>query len=60
MLRCGLLFIGGTTLAVIIATACGDILDRLFPSGGIIIFAVYFVIHVAALAGALAATIRYS
>ena len=55
MLRCYLLFIGGTTLAVIVAAACGEMLERLYPGGGIMIF-----IHVVALSGAWVVAIRYA
>ena len=60
MLRCYLLFIGGTTLAVIVTAACGEMLERLYPGGGVMIFAAYFFIHVVALSGAWVVAIRYS
>jgi hypothetical protein len=60
MLRFGVLLIGGTILAVIVAAACGDLLDRLYPSGGILIFAGYFVIHIVALLAVWATALRFS
>ena len=59
MLRFGALLIGGTTLAVIVAAGCGDLLDRLYPNGGVLIFAAYFVIHIVALSVAWAAALRF-
>jgi hypothetical protein len=60
MLRFGVLLIGGTTLAVIVAAECGKLLERLYPSGGVLIFACYFVIHIVALLVAWAAACRFS
>jgi lipoprotein signal peptidase len=60
LLNFGVLIIGGTILAVIIAAACGNVLDRLYPSSGLLTFAAYFVVHIAALSVAWAVAFRFS
>ena len=49
MLKVWLFLIGGSVLAVLAAAAFGGVLGRLFPDGGRLIFAAYFVAHVGAL-----------
>jgi hypothetical protein len=52
--------IGGTVLVVLVAAAFGQMLDRLYPNGGILVFAAYFVVHVGALLGIWTAALRWA
>jgi hypothetical protein len=59
LLTFGLLLIGGTVLALIFAAWFGQMLEGLFPNGGIAVFATYFAVHIVSLLGVWAVTIRW-
>jgi lipoprotein signal peptidase len=60
LLKFGVLLIGGTTLAVIFAAAFGNVLDRFYPTGGVVTFALYFIVHIVALSVVWAVALRFS